>query len=209
MDAPLLPSPSTVFVVDSSATVCDALEALAPAAGARVEFFATASEFFEVCDPARRGCLFVDPQVPGGGGLAIFERLGQARLYLPVVIISARGDVPTVVQAIKAGALNYLKKPCDEQRMAEALREALRWDLLHRKSIVDRQRALRRLARLNSGEQQVLELLVSGLSNRELAAHLGLSVRAIEVRRAKVMEKMQACSLADLVRQTLLARQIA
>jgi len=110
-----------------------------------------------------------------------------------------------VVRALKAGALNFLEKPCRDQQLWEAIQEALKWDALHRQHLTKRSKAIQRLRRLNPGEHAVLELLVEGKSNKAIAADLGLSVRTIEVRRAKLMKKMKAESLAELIRLILLA----
>ena len=119
--------------------------------------------------------------------------------------MSAYGDVPMVVRAMKAGALNFLEKPCRDQQLWEAIQEGLRWDAAHRQHTPLHTKALHRLNRLTPGEHEVLRQLIDGKSNKTIAAELGLSVRTIEVRRAKVMKKMKAESLAELIKLTISA----
>jgi two-component system response regulator FixJ len=119
---------------------------------------------------------------------------------LPVVVVSRRGDIPFVVEVMQGGALNYVQKPCEEELLADALRGAMAWDARHGQNMVEAARVRRRLNRLSPAERQVLDMLVDGMTNQQVAAALGRSVRAIEVRRARIREKMRARSLADLVR---------
>ncbi|KKK87868.1 hypothetical protein LCGC14_2748910, partial [marine sediment metagenome] len=127
----------------------------------------------------------------------------QDETHLPIILVSAHGDVPTVVRAMKAGALNFLEKPCRDQELWEALQEALRRNEENRKRLMYNAVVRRRIARLTPGERDVLTSLVDGKSNKLIATELGLSVRTIEVRRAKLMKKMKAKSLAELVRLAL------
>jgi len=195
-----------VFVLDGDPTVYLALRSMGRSRGVRVEFYGSAEEYFQVCDPKQSGCVFVDLQVPGSGGMGLFERMSREAVHLPVVVMSARGDVAAVVQAMRAGALNYLQKPCGERQLAEALDEALRSSADHHQDTLDRLKVQRRLGRLTAGEKQVLDLLLGGLSNKEIAYQLKLSVRAVEARRSSMMGKMRARSLADLLRQAIGSR---
>jgi FixJ family two-component response regulator len=122
--------------------------------------------------------------------------------------MSAYGDVPMVVRAMKVGALNFLEKPCRDEQLWEAIQEALKWDKTHRQSLALRAKSLHRLQRLTDGEHDVLALLIDGKSNKTIAAELNLSVRTIEVRRAKIMKKMKVESLAELIRLTLSANPL-
>jgi FixJ family two-component response regulator len=143
--------------------------------------------------------------MPGTSGLELLEQFGREEVPLPVIVMSAYGDVPTVVRAMKAGAQDFLEKPCREQQLWEAIQEALRWDSRHRQQLALRTKVRQRLLRLTAGEQDVLRLLIDGWANRAMAAQLKVSVRTIEVRRSKLMKKMKTQSLAELVRLTILA----
>jgi FixJ family two-component response regulator len=193
----------TVFAVDREPTFCQTLRKVVRRLGLRAEFYASGDEFLESVDLARRGCLAIDPQVPRWTARELFAKLAGHGIHLPVLIVSARDEVPLVVEAMRAGALNYLQKPCEEERLTAALREAIAWDAKHGQEMVEAARIRKRLGRLSPGEHQVLEMLVHGMTNQEVAAALGRSVRAIEVRRAKIRVKMRAKSLAELVRQSL------
>lgn len=199
----------TVFVVDRDPGFCQTLRRVVRSAGWRAEFYPSAEEFLQAVDSSRRGCLAIDPAVPRWNARELFDRLAEHGIHLPVILVSPRCAVPVVVEAIRTGAINFLEKPCEGETLAAALREAVAWDAEHREERVLAARIRRRMARLTAGERQVLDMLVGGMSNRDVATALGRSVRAIEVRRANVRVKMRAKSLADLVRQALICRYIA
>ncbi len=193
----------TVFIVDDDPAVRRALSVLVRSMGLRAEACGSAQEFLAHYDPEQPGCVLLDVRMPGVGGLELLERFVQEKVCLPVIIISAHGDVPMVVRAMRAGALNFLEKPCRDQQLWEAVQEGLRWDAECRKQTAYRVRVQRRIEQLSQGERAVLDLLVEGKTNREIAGQLGMSVRTIEVRRGQVMRKMRAESLAELVRSAL------
>jgi two-component system, LuxR family, response regulator FixJ len=195
----------TVFIIDDDPAVRQALTVLVRSMRLRAESYASAQQFLDAFDPMRPGCLLLDVRMPGISGLELLEQLSRSDIHMPAIVMSAYGDVPMVVRAMKAGALNFLEKPCRDQQLWEAIQEGLRWDAAHRQNVVLRIRAARRLQRLTPGEHNVLERLVDGKSNKTIATELDLSVRTIEVRRAKVMGKMKAESLAELIRLTLSA----
>ncbi|MEN6367488.1 MAG: response regulator [Thermoguttaceae bacterium] len=195
----------TVFIIDDDPAVRQALGVLIRSMRLRAEAFESAQQFLDTFDASRSGCLLVDVRMPGVSGLELLEQLERHDICLPAIVMSAYGDVPMVVRAMKAGALNFLEKPCRDQQLWEAIQEAIRWDAVHRQQAVLRSKVLHRLKRLTPGEQEVLRLLIEGKSNKTIAAELGLSVRTIEVRRAKLMRKMKAESLAELIRLTLSA----
>ena len=196
---------STVFIIDDDPAVRQALAVLVRSMRLRVEAYESSKDFLDNFDSTRPGCLLLDVRMPGISGLELLEQLGQNNVRLPAIVMSAYGDVPMVVRAMKAGALNFLEKPCRDQQLWEAIQEGLKWDAVHRKYIVLRTRVLHRLQRLTSGEHDVLRLLIDGKSNKTIAAELNLSIRTIEVRRAKLMKKIKAESLAELIRLTLTA----
>ncbi|MCR4414745.1 MAG: response regulator [Thermoguttaceae bacterium] len=204
--APLVRQDPTVFVVDSDPRVVQMIRLLARPLDFQPEFYSEAEEFLGACDPAFGGCVLLNLDLPGLSDLGVFERLSTLRIHLPVVALSARDEVAYAVQAMKAGAVDYLSKPCAEVDLERALREALQWDAEHRQEILFHLKMRHRMEQLTSGEQEVLWRLIEGLSNREVAAELGRSVRAIEARRARVMDKMKAKSLPELVRMVLAAQ---
>jgi two-component system, LuxR family, response regulator FixJ len=194
----------TVFIVDDDPAVRQALTALVRSMRLKAEAYQSAQQFLDAFDGTRPGCVLLDVRMPGTSGLALLEQFGREEIPLPAIVMSAYGDVPMVVRAMKAGALNFLEKPCRDQELWEAIQEALKWDGVHRQRAALRGKVLQRLQRLTSGERDVLELLIDGKSNKTVAAELNLSVRTVEVRRAKIMKKMKAESLAELVRLTLI-----
>ena len=198
-------SEPTVHIIDDDPAVRQALTTLMRSMRLRAEPHESAQQFLDKLDPSQPGCLLLDVRMPGISGLELLENLGHADVHLPAIVISAYGDVPMVVRAMKAGALNFLEKPCRDQQLWEAIQEALRWDAAHRQELTLRAKLRRRLQHLTPGEHGVLRLLIDGRLNKEIAEELGLSVRTIEVRRSKLMKKMKADSLAELVRGTLTA----
>ena len=205
MRIPSVSSKPTVFILDDDPAVLQSLAALVGSMDLWAEAYASAQEFLDACDHSQPGCILLDVRLPGISGLELLERIVQDELHLPVIIISAYGDVPMVVQALKAGALNFLEKPCRDHQLWEAIQEALKWDMDNRNRIARSAKIQRRIDRLTNGEREVLGMVIEGKSNKEIAAKLKLSVRTIEVRRSKVMEKMKAKSLPELVRMALVA----
>lgn len=195
----------TIFIIDDDPAVRQALTVLVRSMRLQAEAYESAQEFLDAFDAAKPGCLLLDVRMPGISGLGLLEQFNREDILLPAIVMSAYGDVPMVVRAMKAGALNFLEKPCRDQQLWEAIQEALKWDNQHRQSLALRSKVRDRLQRLTSGEHDVLRLLIDGKSNKTIAAKLNLSVRTIEVRRAKLMKKMRADSLAELIRLTLAA----
>jgi len=195
----------TVFIVDDDPAVRQALTTLVRSMRLRAEAYESAQQFLDAFDAARPGCILLDVRMPGISGLGLLEQFNHEQISLPAIVMSAYGDVPMVVRAMKAGALNFLEKPCRDQQLWEAIQEALKWDAGHRERMALRTKVRHRLQRLTTGEHDVLALLIDGKPNRAVAVELNLSVRTIEVRRAKIMSKMKAESLAELIRLTLSA----
>ncbi|NLF09710.1 MAG: response regulator transcription factor [Pirellulaceae bacterium] len=195
----------TVFIVDDDPAVRQALAVLVRSMRFQAEAHESARRFLDTYDSSRPGCLLLDVRMPGISGLALLEQFSRDSVPLPVIVMSAYGDVPMVVRAMKAGALNFLEKPCRDQQLWEAIQEALKWDSQNRRHAAFRATVRDRLRRLTEGEHDVLRLLIDGMPNKTIASELNLSVRTIEVRRAKIMKKMHADSLAELIRMTLAA----
>jgi len=198
-----MPDAPTVFVVDDDEAVRDALRLLIASVGLAVETFATAGELLAAVDAQTRGCLVLDVRMPGMSGLELQERLSAMGAVLPIIFITGHGDVPMAVRAMKAGALDFLLKPFHDQNLLDRIHQALDRDRDEVREL-ERRAALReRAATLTPREREVLDAVVAGHANKVIAGRLGLSQRTVEIHRAKVMEKMQASSLADLVRMSL------
>ncbi len=191
-----------VLVVDDDVSVREALAGLIRSAGMAVETFATAKDFLAHPRPDAPGCLVLDIALPGLSGLDLQKRMAEMDLEIPIVFITGHGDVPTSVQAMKAGALEFLTKPFSDRDLLNAVQQAIRRD-----RVAGRQRAKLRELRdryqsLTPREREVMERVVSGLLNKQIAAELGTSVMTIKAHRGQVMHKMRADSLADLVRMS-------
>lgn len=194
-----------VFVVDDDEAVRDSLRTLLEIEGFACTTFPSAESFCAAYRPDWRGCLLLDVRMPGMDGVELLETLAQRRSELPVVLMTGHGDVPLAVRAMKAGALDFLEKPVDHDVLLGCLRGAL--DQARQRS--EEQGAATeisgRLDSLTARERDVLECLVIGAANKVIAHELGISPRTVEVYRARVMEKMQARSLSQLVRMALAA----
>ncbi len=189
----------TIFVVDDDLAVLRALKTLIEAVFPDVETYSSASEFLEKYDSSRPGCLLLDVAMPGMSGLELQARLGQENINLPVVFITGHGNVRMAVDAMQAGAVDFLEKPFREHELCESIRAALRLDTQNRRRRSERVRLERQVSTLSEGERQVFDLILKGKCNREMAAELELSIRTIEDRRSRLMKKMQANSVVELV----------
>lgn len=190
----------TVFVVDDDPAICESLCNLMESAGLVTRQFASAEEFLEAYSPEFAGCLVLDVRLPGMSGMELQSELVRSGLSLPVIVMTGHGDIPMVRNALKAGAVEFLTKPFQDEELLTAIQQAFALDSQRRsaqhleKSILDRYRALA------ARERQILELVASGMLNKQIAAQLNLSLITVKIYRGRVMEKMQAESLADLVR---------
>jgi FixJ family two-component response regulator len=167
----------------------------------------SADEFFRAYRRGESGCMLLNISRPATD-LELLERLGPPGTHLPVVVLGDRPDVATVVRAMKLGAADFLDMPCDDERLDRAIEEALAWDRANRRQIARAEAIRRRMKRLDDGQQEVLKGLIHGRSNAQIAGLLGMSVRAIEVRRAKVLKIMGARSAADLARRVIGSRAV-
>jgi two-component system, LuxR family, response regulator FixJ len=194
---------ATVFVIDDDASVRDSINLILSLKGMRTQLFPSAEDFLEAYRPEWRGCILTDLQMPGMSGLDLQQALHERGVLLPVVVLTAHGDVPTTRVAMKGGAFDFLEKPINDEVLLDVLNNAIREDI-HRHAAESAEDALRsRLARLTPREREVLDLLVEGLSHREIAARLTISPRTVEVYKARMMEKLQCRSLAELIRAAL------
>jgi two-component system response regulator FixJ len=193
----------TVFVVDDDEEVRNAMKRLMNSVGLAVETFASAEEYLAQFDPARPGCLLLDVRMKGMSGLEVQERLALEEVQPPIIIITGHGDVPMAVRAVSAGAVNFIEKPFNEQVLLDSVHRAIELDGEHRGRVLQRADISARLEFLTPREREILDLVVAGKRNKVIAGELGISQSTVESHRAKVMEKMQAESLSDLMRMML------
>ncbi len=190
----------TVFLVDDDAAIRDALSLLISLKGLRTAVFASAEDFLDTYSPGQRGCLLTDLQMPAMSGLELQTTLAQRNITLPVVVLTAHGDVITTRTALKNGAVDFLEKPVNDEVLIDVLRNAIRIDEERHRTATARTEALERLGRLTPREREVLRLLCEGLQHRDIAERLEISPRTVEVYKARMMEKLQLRSIADVVR---------
>ncbi|MGD0655231.1 MAG: response regulator [Thermoguttaceae bacterium] len=189
----------TVFLVDDDPAVLRSLTALVEVVFPKVKAYGSATEFLAAYQSPCPGCLVLDVAMPGLNGLELQRKLIQDKIDLPIVFITGHGNVQMAVNAMQAGAVNFLEKPFREQELWDSIRKALELDAQNRRRKARRQRVEERLALLSEGERAVLNLILEGKLNKEIAAELGLSNRTVEDRRARLMKKMGAQSVAELV----------
>lgn len=193
---------SRVFVVDDDPSIRAALGSLFRSVDLQVELFASVAEFLQHKRPEAASCLVLDIRLPGVSGLDFQAQLQNAGIRIPIVFMTAHGDVPMSVRAMKAGAIDFLAKPFRDQDMLDAVTTALRRDEQARQAENARQALRETFERLTTREREVMGLVTSGLMNKQVAAELGLSEITIKIHRGHVMKKMKARSLSDLVRMS-------
>ncbi len=189
-----------VFVVDDDALIRDSLKNLIRSVGLRVEAFASAQEFLRSPRPDVAACLVLDVRLKGLSGLDLQKRMADADIAIPIIFISGHGDIPMTVQAMKAGAVEFLTKPFRDQVLLDAVQQALDRDRKAREERAKVEELHSRYCSLTPREREVMALVVTGLLNKQIAGELGTSETTVKIHRHQVMEKMGAGSLADLVR---------
>jgi len=199
-------SAPVIFVVDDDDDVRESMRTLLEASGFAAEAFASAGNFLASAWEGRTGCLIADVRMPDMDGLELQEELSRRKAALPVIIMTGHGDVPLAVRAMKAGAIDFLEKPVDDGLLVESIRRALDSAQTSASASAEVQEVLSRIAELTDRERQVMDLMAAGRPNKIIAYELDISPRTVEIHRARVMEKMKAKSLAELVRMVVGAK---
>ena len=194
---------ATVFVVDDDPSMRDSMRWLIESVGLNVEAFANADAFMEQFAGDVPGCLVLDVRMPGTSGMELLDSLKNRGVQLPIIMISGHGDVPMAVQALKRGAMDFLEKPFRDQELLEQIAKAIETDQARRKKAESIAGIRTRLEKLTPREREVMELVVAGYANKQVAAKLGLSEKTIEVHRSRVMSKMRAKTLPCLVKMAI------
>ncbi|HTQ40654.1 MAG TPA: response regulator [Pirellulales bacterium] len=196
-----------VFIIDDDPAARESMAALIQSHGLQAETFASAEDFLARFDRCQTGCIVVDVRMTGMSGLDLQERLIQEGTDLPLIVITGYGDIPTAVRAMRNGATTFLEKPCSDQKLWESISQALETEAAGRGQRLLRGEVRRRLTTLTSDEHRVLEKLIEGRPNKTIARDLDLGLRTVELRRAMILQKMQASSLAELVRMVVISRE--
>ena len=197
----------TVFLVDDDEAVRDSLGLLMKSVALASRSYASANDFLAEYDPDCPGCLILDIRMPGMSGMELQQKLIDMRAILPIIFITGHGDIPMAVEAMQRGAVDFIPKPFRDNELLDRINQALEDDRKNRDSLVEREEVEKRIEKLTPREKQVLELVVQGKANKVIAGDLEVSQRTVEIHRARVMEKMQVRSLAQLVRIVLQIQQ--
>jgi FixJ family two-component response regulator len=197
-----------VFVVDNDSSMRESLAWLLEAAGMSAETFETAEEFLASYRPDQPGCLVLDVRLPGMSGVILQEELVRREIKLPVIIITGYADVDTAVRVLKRGAFDFIEKPLADDVLLDRIRQAMALDEYRRRARAERDRLTARLSCLTAREREVFDQVVHGKANKVVAIEFGISEKTVEAHRARVMHKLGAASLAELVRMDLAASQL-
>ncbi len=196
---------ATVYIIDDDPSLRKSVARLCQSVGLNSKTFGSAAEFLSAGTPDSPACILLDVKMPGLGGLDLQAELTRRNIGTPVVFMTGHGDVPTTVQAMKGGAVDFITKPFHHKALLEVIRNAIAKDLQTQAAEAERRAIRERLERLTPREAQVFNLVVRGMLNKQIAAELGASEQTIKVHRARVMEKMGVPSVAELVRAAVRA----
>lgn len=193
----------TVFVVDDDQAVRESLALLVQSVGLEAKTFASARDFLAAYRPDRRGCLITDIRMPGMSGLELQEQLSADGHHIPIIVLTGFGDVPAAVRALKGGAVDFVEKPFNPQALLDLVQQAIVRDSEIRERAAREAELAERMALLTPREREVMTLVVAGKANKVIAIDLSISERTVELHRGRIMKKMQARSLAELMRLVL------
>ncbi len=197
-----------VFVIDDDEAFRKSLKWLIESVDLHVETFASAQEFIKRFDPNIPGCLVLDVRMPGMSGLELQEHLSDNGIELPIIVVTGYGDVPTAVRALRAGAIDFLEKPFSDQILLDQVQKAIDEDVDRQRKRREQMQFAERTERLTRREQQVMQMVVEGLSSKQIAEKLSVSFKTIEAHRSKVMKKMEATNVPHLIRMNFIANQL-
>jgi FixJ family two-component response regulator len=197
-----------IHIVDDCEAIRDSLSELLTSLGLKTATYASAHEFLDSCQFDRSGCIILDLRMPGMDGLELQQRLGELQIGMPTIFLTAHGDLPAAVLAMKRGAVDFLTKPFQEQDLLDSIKSAIARDAENRARRRRYSEAEYRLSKLTPREREVLKLLMDGKSNKLVAAELGLSYKTVEFHRSRIMAKSRSDSMADLVRMSILATEL-
>ena len=195
---------ATVYIVDDDEAIRDSLSVLLKTVGLSAMTFSSGDEFLEAYDPGWEGCILLDIRMPGASGMEVQKRLADSGCSIPIIFITGHGDIPMAVEAMHVGAFDFIQKPFRDQELLDRIDQALTTSEEQEQLSARKKTAQTQFQTLTPREQEVMELVVHGSANKVIAMDLGVSQRTVEIHRARVMEKMQARSLAELVRMSLL-----
>ena len=195
-----------VHVVDDDPSLLKSLRWLLESVGLTVATFKSAQDFLADFDPAQPGCVLLDVRMPGMSGLELHQDLKSRNIPIPIIVFTGHGDVAMAVQCMKDGAFDFIEKPYNEQELVDRINDAIELDRRTRRESAEREEAIARIAHLTPREREVMDLIVEGLANKQMAARLGISEKTIEVHRSRAKTKLGADSVAELVKIALQAR---
>jgi len=195
-----------VHVVDDDPSLLKSLRWLLESVGLTVATFASAQEFLAEFDPAQPGCVLLDVRMPGMSGLELHQHFKSRNISIPIIVFTGHGDVAMAVQSMKDGAFDFIEKPYNEQKLLDRITDAIECDRRMRRESAERDEAIARIAHLTPREREVMDLIVEGLANKQMAARLGISEKTVEIHRSRAKMKLRADSVADLVKIALRAQ---